>query len=81
MCLGGSRSSGPAVKSPTAPDVKKAPADESTSQSKSPQEELFPNLDWKGETTKAKTYDDVDRAMGGKTPAKTYAQRDVNINY
>ena len=78
MCLGSGRSSGPAIKSPTSPEVRKAPPDESTSK---PQEDFNVGKTLVGQGTPAsrKTWDDVDNTNQAKQGGRTIQGSNITI--
>ena len=80
MCLGSGRSKGPDIKTPTAPDVKKAPADESTSRKPKPGVDYNIGLSTaKKPPAGTQTWDDVDATSKSQDVSRQIS--DSGINY
>ena len=79
MCLGGRRSSRPALQERTTPEVKQAPADESTAPRTGVADIDAHHPDVQGK--RAKTWDDVDAASPSSAQDVSRQISDSGINY
>ena len=79
MCLGSGRSKGPDIKTPTAPDVKKAPADERVSGTTGKPVKDFTSIDASIAKKDTKTWDDVGTTSKSQDVSRHIS--DSGINY